>query len=72
MGHFLLKPLHQMQVLLQQDKKRALHTNTCVHLCIIRSYNSDSSPFAVEAEAEETSGDINTKTEADFTLCCTS
>jgi hypothetical protein len=68
-GEFLLKSLHQIHVLLQHDKKHAHHTNTCVHLCIIRSYNSDSSPSAVETEAEKTSDDINTKIEADYILC---
>ena len=53
---FLLKCLHQIQVVSQSDqkkKKHALHTNTYVHLCITGFYNTTSFPYAVNGEAEE-------------------
>jgi hypothetical protein len=66
---FLLKSLHQFQVLLQSDKKKhALHTNTYIHLCITGFYNSDSFAFALVADAEETSEHLKTKSEADYAL----
>jgi hypothetical protein len=65
---FLLKSLHQFQVLLKSDQKHGLHTNPYVHLCITGFYNTDGFAFALAAEAEETSDNLKTKSEADYAL----